>query len=344
MRIRYYVRVAIPVLVTFVASPIAAVPLTASRLQIQAAPLAGSALPRVDDATMSGSVAVIPFTNVSRDEADDWIGDGIAETVTADLESLGGLTVIAQERVRAVTGRLGGSDVDGIMETVLGRELGARWIVTGGYQRLGSQLRITARLVDTVSGLVARTVKADGALNEIFELQDRIAAELTSDVRSSTMAPRGLRVGGGAGPSSAVATVGGGAETVVAGSGELDGEDNGAMATGDGGRPGAVATAASAGILTGRPSVTAVRAGEPPRIDGLLDDAVWQRAIRLTEFVQVRPVEGAPATEDTEFWIAYDSGNVYMAMHAHYTNPGMVRANRVERDKVRNDDTISGLV
>ncbi len=340
MRIRCYARAAIPVLVTFVASPIAAVPLTASRPQIQAAPLAGSALPRVDDATMSGSVAVIPFTNVSRDEADDWIGEGIAETVTADLESLGDLTVIAQERVRAAAGRPGGSDVDQIMETALGRELGARWIVTGGYQRLGSQLRITARLVDTTSGLVARTVKVDGALSAIFDLQDRIATELTADVRVSTMARRGSRVGGWAGPGTGVATVGEGAETVVAGTGESDDEANGASATG-GLRPGEVGIAASAGILTGRPSVTAVRVGEPPRIDGLLDDAVWQRAIRLTEFVQVQPVEGAPATEDTEVWIAYDSGNVYMAMHAHYTDPGMARANRVERDQVRNDDTIS---
>ena len=374
MRIRRHAGVAILALMTFAATATAAVPPSASRPWAQAAPPAGTGSAGADDATMSGSVAVIPFTNISRDEADDWIGDGIAETVRADLESLGDLTVIAQERVRAAARRLGDADLDDVTVTALGRELGARWVVTGGYQRLGNQLRITARLVDTTTGLVASTVKADGALDDIFDLQDRIATELTNDGRPSTTARRGSRVGGRPGIG---ATDGEGARTGVAGSGS-NGGSNGAAAGGRlrpgevtggiilpdpnaanrtpgggpgaagrgvaGGRgrpPGGVGTAASAGVLTGRPSVTAARAAEPPRIDGQLDDAVWQRAIRLTEFVQVRPVEGAPATEETEVWVAYDSANIYLAMHAHYTDPRMARANRVDRDQTRSDDTIS---
>ena len=382
MRIRPHAGVAILVLMTFAATATAAVPPSASRPWAQAAPPAGTGSAGADDATMSGSVAVIPFTNVSRDEADDWIGDGIAETVTADLESLGDLTVIAQERVRAAARRLGDADLDDVTVTALGRELGARWVVTGGYQRLGSQLRITARLVDTTTGLVASTVKADGALDDIFDLQDRIATELTTDGRPSTTARRGSRVGGRPDPGSG-ASGGEGAAPFVPGNGGNGGSSGAAAASGlrpgevtggivlpdpnaanrapgggpgasgrggpgnrgavgsRGGPPGGVGTAASAGILTGRPSVTAARTAEPPRIDGQLDDAVWQRAIRLTEFVQVRPVEGAPATEETEVWIAYDSGNIYLAMHAHYTDPSIARANRVDRDQTGSDDTIS---
>ena len=122
----------------------------------------------------------------------------------------------------------------------------------------------------------------------------------------------------------------------------------GTGAAGRGGRPGTGAaapggagTAESAGILTGRPRVTAVRADEPPRIDGLLDDAIWQRATRLTEFMQIRPIEGAPATEETEVWVAFDGGNIYFAMHAHYSDQSIARANRVDRDQTRSDDTIS---
>ena len=350
-----------------------------SSLRAQQAP-AGST--GADDASVSGSVAVIPFTNISGNAEDDWIGDGIAETVLTDLETLGDLTVIAQERVRAAAQRHGVVDLGDVAATELGRELGARWVLTGGYQRLGSELRITARLVDTTSGLVARTVKVDGTADEIFELQDRIAAELTTDARSTTMARRGPPAGGRPRPGAAG---GEGSEPVVAGDGRNggnpgssgvaagrrlrpgdvtggivlpgDGRDRargggpGAAgrggpgtpgAAGDRGRPaGGVGTATSAGVLTGRPSVTAFPAQEPPRIDGQLDDAVWQRAIRLTEFVQVRPVDGAPATEDTEVWVAFDSGNIYFAMHAHYTDPGIARANRVDRDQTRNDDTIS---
>ena len=100
-------------------------------------------------------LAILPFNNMSGQPSDDWIGAGIAETVTADFEALGALTVIAQERVRAVAARRGEAELDDAAVTALGRELDARWVVVGGYQRLGGQLRITARLVDTTSGLIA---------------------------------------------------------------------------------------------------------------------------------------------------------------------------------------------
>ncbi|HIE94957.1 MAG TPA: hypothetical protein EYQ83_19605, partial [Acidobacteria bacterium] len=84
------------------------------------------------------------------------------------------------------------------------------------------------------------------------------------------------------------------------------------------------------------------RATDEPRIDGRLDDAIWRSATRLTEFVQQSPVEGAPASEETEVFIAYDDDNLYFGLHAHYSDPSMVRANRVDRDQAgRGDDTIS---
>ena len=348
--------------------------LWSSTARAQEAPPAGNPSAGAD-ATLSGSVAVIPFTNISRNEADDWIGDGIAETVMADLESLGDLTVIAQERVRAAAGRSGDAGLDDTAVMALGRALGARWVVTGGYQRLGSQLRITARLVDTTSGLVARTVKADGTLDGIFDLQDRIATELTTDARSSGAARRespapvrpGIPAPGGQGAGEGVAggSSNGGSNGAAAAGGLRPGQVTGGIilpdgdarnpaglggpgAAGRGGRPGAgtaapggVGTAESAVIPTSRPSITAVRADEPPRVDGLLDDAIWQYATRLTEFMQIRPVEGAPATEETEVWVAFDGGNIYFAMHAHYSDPSIARANRVDRDQTRSDDTIS---
>ena len=340
--------------------------------QAQSVPPAGNGGGAADDTdVLSGSVAIIPFTNISRNPEDDWIGDGIAETVMADLESLGTLRVIAQ-RVRMATAGRGEADLDAVAVVTLGRELGARWVVIGGYQRLGSQLRITARLVDTRSGLVARTMKADGTLDEIFGLQDRIATELTADVRANATVQATPQESGG--PAALAAVRGGGAIPAAAGrDGSESASGPGGLGPGTvtggiilpdsdpagrggvggrggpGGRPGAgapaaggVGVAASAGILTGRPSVTIVRADDPPRIDGRLDDAVWQRATRITEFVQQSPIEGAPATEDTDIYIAYDSTHLYFGMHAHYSDPGMVRASRVDRDRAGfGDDTIS---
>ena len=133
MRLRCHGLLAILALMTFAATATAAaVPVSASRPQAQAVPPAGTGSTGADDATMSGSVAVVPFTNISRNEADDWGGDGIAETVMADLESLGDLTVIAQEHVRAAAARHGAEELDDVTVTALGRELGARGGVTGG--------------------------------------------------------------------------------------------------------------------------------------------------------------------------------------------------------------------
>ena len=98
--------------------------------------------------------------------------------------------------------------------------------------------------------------------------------------------------------------------------------------------------AVSVGILAGRPTVSAIRTNDPPRIDGRLDDAVWRDAAHVTEFVQQRPVEGTPATEQTEVYIAYDSQHIYFGIHAKYSDRRLIRASRVDRDQTGRDDTV----
>jgi uncharacterized membrane protein YgcG len=89
------------------------------------------------------------------------------------------------------------------------------------------------------------------------------------------------------------------------------------------------------------PSVTPTRATVPPRVDGQLDDPIWQTAARITQFVQERPVEGAPATEETDVYLAYDSRQLYFGIHAHYADRSIMRANRSDRDQLRRDDTVT---
>ena len=344
------------------------------------APSSSTSAPRMQSAPAAAaqaeSVAVIPFTNISGRPDDAWIGDGFAETVTADLESQARFAVIARERVQMASSGLGaGFDDSALLE--LGRELGARWVVAGGYQRIGDQLRITARLVDTGSGTVARTLKADGTLDQIFDLQDRIARDLTSDLGSNAVArasaPRSLAPGipTGEGEGAAPVAVGAAAGGIILpGAGQTapaarpsggpvgratpdtsaaagapragDGPGLRSGGTGSAAAPRTSQSSAGLGILSGRPSVVAGRADEAPDIDGRLDDAIWRNATRLTEFVQESPLEGAPATEDTEVFIAYDNDNLYFGVYAHYSDPSMVRANRVDRDQAgRGDDTIS---
>jgi tetratricopeptide (TPR) repeat protein/predicted Ser/Thr protein kinase len=127
-------------------------------------------------------VAVLTFANLRGEPADEWIGSGIAETVTADLQKVKGITVIGRAQVLdaartlAGTAQAGGGDPPGL---VVGRRVGATWIVTGAFQRLGERVRITAEFLDVANGTVLRTVKVDGGLEAIFDLQDRIVFELS---------------------------------------------------------------------------------------------------------------------------------------------------------------------
>ena len=95
------------------------------------------------------------------------------------------------------------------------------------------------------------------------------------------------------------------------------------------------------GLVPGRPTVRPPRTDTPPDIDGRLDDVAWRSAATITEFTQQAPLEGAPATEDTDVYIAYDSDHLYFGFHLHYTDPSIMRANRVDRDTAWADDLIT---
>lgn len=128
------------------------------------------------------SLAVMDFSNITQNDDDDWLGVGIAETVTADLKTIEGLAIIGRERVYEVLRRLNvphGADFDNALATSIGREVSARWVICGGYQRVADQVRITARFVDVATGEVVQTVKIDGQMSQIFELQDKIVYELS---------------------------------------------------------------------------------------------------------------------------------------------------------------------
>jgi serine/threonine protein kinase/Flp pilus assembly protein TadD len=133
-------------------------------------------------AKLENAVAVMTFSNITGEPTDEWIGSGIAETVTSDLKKVRGLSVIGRERTFEAlkdlsTGAL--KDFDESLAIDIGRRLAASWILGGGYQRIGEMIRITARVIDVNTGEVIRTVKIDGNIKEIFSLQDKIVYELS---------------------------------------------------------------------------------------------------------------------------------------------------------------------
>ena len=290
-------------------------------------------------AQTSGAVAIAPFTNVSQQPQDDWIGAGISEAVATDLWELG--VTVADDATMP----------------------GARWLVEGGYQVLAGTIRITARVVDVAADSVHRTARIDAPLTDLFRAQDDLAVLIgdaliaAGDVRRTVDAgePRaGQRAAAPPAARVGAAEQGGNAVTGLLELPAVPG--NGGNGSGDGqnragrGGPGVQGQSRSGRGLAGFAAAPGVRpeaiigpAGQAPEIDGRLDDSVWETATHITEFVQIAPVEGAPGTERTEVWMAFDRENLYFAFYAHYSDPGILRANRTDRDDIRADDRMSVL-
>jgi serine/threonine protein kinase/Tfp pilus assembly protein PilF len=130
------------------------------------------------------TVAVFNFANITGNAADDWIGQGMAESLTADLTRIKSVAVVARERIFELQRSLSelGRNVDDRQAIEMGRRLGASVTVSGAYQRLGDRIRITCEAIDVATGRQKATVKIDGRLDDLFDLQDRLVSELTANL------------------------------------------------------------------------------------------------------------------------------------------------------------------
>jgi adenylate cyclase len=132
------------------------------------------------------AIGVLDFANVSTDREFGWLSSGIAETVTNDLRAAGTLRIIDRVRVVEAVRRVG-TDLG-----VLRKELHLDLAVVGSFQRAGDRLRVTARVVDAATGEALAEAKADGPLEQVFDVQDRIVAQFaeTLGTAQGEAAPR----------------------------------------------------------------------------------------------------------------------------------------------------------
>ena len=93
-----------------------------------------------------------------------------------------------------------------------------------------------------------------------------------------------------------------------------------------------VAPATVARDESGRATVRAIRLAQPLRLDGALDEAIYTSVPPISDFIQVEPEEGAPATEKTEVWVSFDDDYVYISFRCFETEPTRVVANEMRRD------------
>ncbi len=117
--------------------------------------------------TEKPSIAVLPFVNMSGDAEQEYFSVGITEDIITELSRFRQMRVVS----RNSSSRFGGSDLDMIR---VGRELGVHYLVEGSVRRMGARTRITAQLIDAVTGNHIWAERYDSAQDEIFDVQDRV--------------------------------------------------------------------------------------------------------------------------------------------------------------------------
>jgi adenylate cyclase len=117
------------------------------------------------------SIAVLPFQNMSGDQEQEYFADGVVEEIVTALSRLRWLFVIARNSSFTYKGRA--VDVKQV-----GRELGVRYVLEGSLRKAGKKIRITGQLIDCATGAHLWADRFDGGLEDIFDLQDRVTANV----------------------------------------------------------------------------------------------------------------------------------------------------------------------
>jgi len=121
------------------------------------------------------SIAVLPFQNFSVDPEQEYFADGIVEDIITALSRFKFLFVIARNSSFAYKGR--SPDIREV-----GRELGVRYVLEGSVRKAASKVRITSQLIDSGSGAHIWADRLDGALENIFELQDQVTENVVGAI------------------------------------------------------------------------------------------------------------------------------------------------------------------
>ena len=114
------------------------------------------------------SIAVLPFQNMSGDPEQEYFADGMVEEIITALSRIRWLFVIARNSSFTYKGK--SVDVKQV-----GRELGVRYVLEGSVRKAGNRVRITGQLIDAISDAHLWADHFDGSLEDVFDLQDKVA-------------------------------------------------------------------------------------------------------------------------------------------------------------------------
>ncbi|MEA2554630.1 MAG: adenylate cyclase, partial [Fimbriimonadaceae bacterium] len=133
------------------------------------------------------SIAVLPFTNMSADAENEFFSDGLTEDIIAQLSRISALKVISRTSVMQYK-----ATVKNLRD--IGRELGVSTILEGSVRKAGSQVRITAQLIDAKTDEHLWTETYDRELSDIFAVQSDVAQKIAEALRAKITASEQERI------------------------------------------------------------------------------------------------------------------------------------------------------
>ena len=135
------------------------------------------------------SIAVLPFQNMSGDPEQEYFADGMVEEIITALSRIRWLFVLARNSSFTYKGQA--VDVKQV-----GRELGVRYVLEGSVRRGGNRVRISGQLIDAVTGTHLWADRFDGSLEDVFELQDKVASSVAGIIEPALQAAETARSAG----------------------------------------------------------------------------------------------------------------------------------------------------
>lgn len=121
------------------------------------------------------SIAVLPFTNMSGDPEQEYFADGIGEDIITELSRFRSLFVIARNSTFTYKGK----SVD---VRAVAKELGVRYVLEGSIRRAGNRVRVTAQLIDALTGNHIWAEKFDRVLEDIFAVQEEVTQAIVAAI------------------------------------------------------------------------------------------------------------------------------------------------------------------
>jgi adenylate cyclase len=135
------------------------------------------------------SIAVLPFQNLSGDSEQEYFVDGMVEEIITALSRIRWLFVIARNSSFTYKGQV--VDVKQV-----GRALGVRYVLEGSVRKAGGRVRITGQLIDAATGTHLWADRFDGSLEDVFDLQDKVASSVAGVIEPALQAAETARSAG----------------------------------------------------------------------------------------------------------------------------------------------------